>query len=495
MPMAFKYSTYGHEALAEADEDYLTEEVSEEECSALTLIDTPDLTAGQVLPFPASENFADDAPTESPPETDEEPYAAYQDGTDSALARYFKSINRFGLLNEEEEKTLAMRIKETEKTLKDLIMQWDRLFKRDFMRSLPALQAKEIRKKIYQANGTFHLFDDLINLERERKRLHCAQKKLTCGTTDQQELDEELYKAEAALSKAIAQLNFTEPAVTSLIKQVTHLSNGHKKTKRQQQVEWELGTTLRKISRSLDEISNQKNKLIQANLRLVISIAKKYAYHGIPLADLIQEGNLGLIRATDTYDYRRGYRFITYAIWWIRQAVLRVIDCHSRTIRTPVYLREKMNKIAKVSNQLQLECRRKPTLDEIAETTHISLETIEKVTQSFKESLSLDAFIEDNGEKALNPPRNHTENTIIRQATLSDLAQRIDASLSILTQRERNVIKLRFGIRETHNHSLEEIGKKFNLSRERIRQILETSLRKLKNSKSKNELKDFVAAN
>jgi RNA polymerase sigma factor (sigma-70 family) len=490
--MAFKYLPYEHEALAEVDEDFLTEEVSQEEGLVLTLVETPDHTAGQILQFSASENFPDNVPTESPPERDEELYATSQDGKDPLLARYFKSISRFSLLNEEEEITLAMRIKDNEKMLKDLIIQWNRLFKRDFFKSLPAIQVKEIRRKIYQANGIFHVFDDLINLEKERKRLHRTRKKFTHGTTAQEELDEELYKVEAALSKAIAQINFTEPVVNSLIKQVKKLSNGHRKIKRQQQIEWELGTTLRKISRSLHEISNAKNELIQANLRLVISIAKKYAYHGIPLADLIQEGNLGLIRATDTYDYRKGHRFITYATWWIRQAVLRVIDCHSRIIRTPVYLREKMNKIVKAKNQLQLECRRKPTLDEIAETTNISLWAIEKVTQSFKESLSLDAFIEDYGEKALDSPHNHTENAILRQTILSDLAQRVDASLSILSQRERDVIKLRFGIGESHNHSLQEIGEKFNLSRERIRQVLDASLRKLKNSKSKNELKDFV---
>jgi len=493
--MVFKYLPYGHEALAEVDEDFLTEEVSQEEGFVLTLVDTPDHTAGQILHFPASENLPGNVSAESPPERDEELSVTSQDGTDSTLARYFKSISRFSLLNEEEEITLAMRIKANENMLKDLIIQWDRLFKRDFMRSLPAVQVKEIRKKIYRANGTFSSFDDLINLERERKRLYRTRKKFTHETTAQEDLQEELYKVEAALSKAIAQINFTKPAVDSLIKQVKKLSNGHRKTKRQQQVEWKLGATLRKISRSLHEISNAKNELIKANLRLVISIAKKYAYHGIPLADLIQEGNLGLIRATDTYDYRKGHRFSTYAIWWIRQAVLRMIYCNSRTIRTPVYLREKMNKIAKLSNQLQLERRRKPTLDEIAETTNISLDAIEKVTQSFKESLSLDTFIEDHGEKALNSPPNHTENVIIRQATLSDLAQRIDVSLSILSQRERDVIKLRFGIGESHNHSLREIGKKFKLSRERIRQILDASLRKLKNSTSKNELKDFVGLN
>lgn len=492
--MAFKYIPYGQEALAEVNEDSLPEEVIQEEYIT-TLLDVADGNACKLLPFPVSEDDSNEVLRELHPERDEQAHSFSRNGSDPLLTRYFKSISKIDLLNEEEERNLAIRIKENEKTLRDLIIHWDRLFEREFIRCLPAIQVKEIRKKIDQANGTFRLFDDLINLERERKRLHRTQKKLARRTNAQKDLEEELYGVETALSKTIAQISFAEPVANSLIKQVKKLSNGRRKTKRQQQVEWELGVTLRRISRSLHEISDAKNELIQANLRLVISIAKKYVCHDIPLAELIQEGNLGLIRATDTYDYRKGHRFITYAIWWIRQAVLRMIDCHSRTVRTPVYLREKMNKINKAKNQLQLECKRQPTLDEIAETTHISLESIEKVTQSFKESISLDALIEDHGEKPLNSFRHHTENAIIRKTTLTELAQRVDAMLSILSQRERDVVELRFGIGASHNHSLEEIGKKFNLSRERIRQIVEAALRKLKNSNSRNELKDFAVLN
>ena len=492
--MAFKYLHVGQEALAGVNEDSSVEEISQEEYME-TLVDAPDQKAGKLLPFPVTEDYSDEVLKEFPPERDEEAYTFSRDGADPLLTSYFKSISKIGLLNEEEEKNLAIRIKENEKTLRDLIIHWDRLFKREFIRSLPPIQVKEIRKKIDHANGTFHRFDDLINLERERKRLHRTQKRLTRSANAKQDFEEDVYRTETALSKAIAQISLAEPAANSLIKQIKKLSNGHKKTKKQQQVESELGETLRRISRSLHEIGDAKNELIKANLRLVISIAKKYVCHGIPLAELIQEGNLGLIRATDTYDYRKGHRFITYAIWWIRQAVLRMIDCHSRTVRTPVYLREQMNKITKAKNQLQLECKRQPTLNEIAETTNISLESIEKVTQSFKESISLDAFIEDHGEKPLDSFRHHAENAIIRQTTLAELSQRVSAMLSILSPRERDVVKLRFGIAATHNHSLEEIGKKFNLSRERIRQILEAALRKLKNSNSRNELKDFAVLN
>jgi RNA polymerase primary sigma factor len=493
--MVFKYSTYGQETLTEFAEEYLAKEFNQEECTTLTMVDLSEQTAGKVLPFPASDSLPDNISDVPSLASDKGSSVEHQSGVDSSLARYFSSISKYRLLSEEEEKELAIDIKEAEKMLMSVIMQWNKLFKKDFIRSIPAKHMKEVRKRISQANGTFPLFDDFITLESERKRLLLTQKRLTQNATAYEKIEEELYKVESALSKTIAQTNLSKSAVNILIKQVKSLSNGHRKTKRQQQVELELASMLRKISHYLDEIRTVKNGLVQANLRIVISMAKKHTYHGIPFSDLIQEGNLGLIRATDTYDYRKGHRFITYASWWIKQAVLRVIDCHSRTIRTPIYLREKINKIKKVSNQLQVECKRKPTLHEIAETTNISLETIEKVKQSFKESLSLDSFIEENGEKAINPPSAHTDNAIIQQTLFSDLNQRIHSSLSALPQRERDIVKLRFGIGESHNHSLEEIGKHFNLSRERIRQILEEALKKLRHPRSLNKLKDFIEPN
>lgn len=488
--MAVKYSTYRQVEFTEAEEEF-----NPEVCSSLTPIYGSNRVAGKIIPFPSSENFPENATTESLTERDEEPSVTSQGGIDPLLTRYFTSISKISLLNEEEEINLAIRIKETEKMLIASILQWDQLFKRDFMKSLPAMHVKKIRKTISQANGTFYLFDDFSDLERKRKRLCRNEKKLTQGTSAQEEIKDAIYKVETALSKAIAQTNLSDNAVNALIKRLNNLSNGHTKTKKQQQVELDLEKTLKKIRHYLYEIKAAKNELVQANLRIVISIAKKYSYHGIPLSDLVQEGNLGLIRATDTYDYRRGYRFITYASWWIKQAVLRIIDCHSRTIRTPVYLREKINKITKVSNQLQVKCKREPTLGEIAETINISLEAIEKVTQSFKESLSLDSFIDENGENAINLSSTHTDNTIVTQLLSSDLTYRINAILSVLSQREQDILKLRFGIRESHNHSLEEIGRKFNLSRERIRQILEEALKKLRSHKSLNTLKDFIELN
>ncbi len=266
-------------------------------------------------------------------------------------------------------------------------------------------------------------------------------------------------------------------------------------TKKQQLVEAEMIKTLRKIAKFSKEIKTLKQQLIQANLRLVISIAKRYVTRGLTLPDLIQEGNLGLIRAIDTYDYRRGHRFVTYATWWIRQSIIRALDCHSRTIRTPVYMNEKMNLITKASNHLLQQYKREPTLEEIAEKINTPLELVEKVMQSFKDSTSLDALTEEK--------RENVTSLALRNETFSTLDQVIHASLSQttedilfdLTQREREIIKLRFGIGEDHDHTLEEIGWTFNLSRERIRQIIEVALNKLRAPQRKMKLNDFINLN
>ncbi len=271
------------------------------------------------------------------------------------------------------------------------------------------------------------------------------------------------------------------------------ISNGHKSTRKQDIVKQELRRTLKKIGATLKKIKILKNQLVQANLRLVISIAKRYTTRDcLTLPDLIQEGNLGLIRAIDTYDYRRGYRFITYATWWIRQAIIRSLDCHSRTIRTPVYMNEKLNQITKASNRLLQEYKREPTLKEIAEETNTSLEFTEKVMQSFNYSTSLDTLTEEKGEILTNSALGHEPLSPLDQVIHSNLSQITEIILSDLTQRERDIVKLRFGIGEKHNHTLEEIAKYFHLSRERIRQILEVALNKLRNPKRTIQLKDFI---
>ena len=418
-----------------------------------------------------------------------------QSNSDSSLTTYFKYINRFSLLNEDEEKSLAVSIKESEVRLKNLLIRFNNLLKKDFNEILPSGHEQDILKKIYKASSAFQVFDEIIELEKTRKKIKRSQKQLIKNVNSQNDLENNLYTIETAISKKIGQVNLSENSVKKVLNSVRKISNGLNKNAKCKKVEWELANKLREIRRTLQEIRRLKNELVKGNLRLVITIARKYLNHGIPLADLIQEGNLGLIRAIDTYDYRMGNRFITYAVWWIRQAVLRMIDCHARTIRIPVYMREKMNKIEKVSVRLFSEANREPTFEEIAEATETPADEVKKIKQSFNDAQPFDELSNNNKEMILNSSETVKNNDVFEHVLLADLKSKIDQLLSLLTTREREIVKLRFGVDKKRDYTLDEIGKKMGLSRERIRQILEKVLREMKTPEDMRLLNDYIEFN
>ncbi len=292
----------------------------------------------------------------------------------------------------------------------------------------------------------------------------------------------------------IASLGFPEEEAQKLERKLSALE------KKLHKVEEESGFRACELSQALVAVEQgerkakqAKSELVEANLRLVVSIAKKYTNRGLQFLDLIQEGNIGLMKAVDKFEYQRGYKFSTYATWWIRQAITRAIADQARTIRIPVHMIETINKLIRTSRQLVQEIGREPSPEEIAERMQLPLDKVRKVLKIAKEPISLETpigeeedshlgdFIEDKG--VVSPLE------AVIKANLSEQTARV---LATLTPREEKVLRMRFGIGEKSDHTLEEVGQDFEVTRERIRQIEAKALRKLRHPSRAKKLKSFV---
>lgn len=255
----------------------------------------------------------------------------------------------------------------------------------------------------------------------------------------------------------------------------------------------EIQAEIKALQLDVDRGSDAKKRLAEANLRLVVSIAKRYVGRGMLFLDLIQEGNLGLIKAVEKFDYRKGYKFSTYATWWIRQAITRAIADQARTIRIPVHMVETINKLIRVSRQLLQELGREPTPEEIAEEMKMPVERVREILKISQEPVSLETPIGEEEDSNLGDfIKDDNVPVPADAATFTLLKEQLEEVLGTLTEREQKVLTLRFGLEDGRARTLEEVGKEFNVTRERIRQIEAKALRKLRHPSRSRKLKDYL---
>ena len=336
-------------------------------------------------------------------------------------------------------------------------------------------------------------FDYLVNLDEEevKIKLEAEEEELLFNDHTQEldtdhDFDEEIPVTPVSKEKKIIEKEFKSDDILQM-----YLRDIGRKRLIIPMEEIELGKKIREGNSK--EVQNAMNKLVQANLRLVVSIAKKYVGQGVLFMDLVQEGSLGLMRAAERFDYRRGFKFSTYATWWIRQTIIRCIANTSRIIRIPVHMSDKIRQFKKIRIELSLELQREPTLEELSEKMQMPVDKVSSIKKAMtREPISLDMpigedlFLEDYvPDEIYTSPHN--------KAITSLLQKDINDALSVLSAREQRILKERFGLNGGSSKTLEELGRMFGFSKERIRQIEDTAIKKLRSSQEAKHLKEYIS--
>jgi RNA polymerase primary sigma factor len=420
---------------------------------------------------------------------------------DDPVKMYLKQMGQIPLLTRDEELELAQRIKKKEKDLKEIVFGVD-------------LGKEKILRAIEDAFDNEYNLDDVLDIEptadlnrlEKRKRQLIKRARLSKKKDTVRVLMSKIKVAIALAEKVADELIDTMEDIRKYHSKVIRLKKTRKK-KDLKEAQSQLRKAARKIGGSVDHIlkdledtklvegdyTKAKKELVAANLRLVVSIAKKYTNRGLSFLDLIQEGNMGLMKAVDKFEYERGYKFSTYATWWIRQAITRSIADQSRTIRIPVHMTETINKLVRASRVLVQRNGREPTPEEIAFEMKAPVIKVREIIKIAQHPISLETPIGDEGDtsfgdfiedKSAISPANATAYAMLKE--------QMDDVLLTLTERERKVLTLRFGIGDGCPRTLEEVGKIFNVTRERVRQIEAKALKKLKHPIRAKKLRNFL---